>query len=251
VLTTIHPDFIVNTCAINNVDYCENHRKEAKLINSDFVEDLTNVAGLLDSKLIQLSSDSVFDGMKEFPYVEEDLPKPINFYGYTKMLSEQHALKNTNNLVVRVSVLYGWLMKSLQDKSSSSMKPENFGLWVIKKLRTQENIKIITDEYSSPIIADDFAKVILHLVKENYSGIYHAAPPIKISRYEFTVRIAKNLGLNYNLILPLTTKELGRKVNTGINKCLDSTKISTETKFKFMTIDESLKLLKNQMLVEE
>jgi len=143
--------------------------------------------------------------------------------------------------------LYGWLIKSLQDKPSSSMKAENFGMWVIKKLIAQENIKIITDEYSSPIISDDFAKVILHLIKGNYAGIYHAAPPIKINRYEFTLEIAKKLDLNSNLILPVTAKELGRKVDTGINKCLDSTKVS-KTKFKFMSLSDSLKLLKHQII---
>jgi len=245
-LSTTNPDFVVNTCAINNVDYCENHREESKLINTDFVENIVNVVDSLGSKLIHLSSDSVFDGKKELPYVEEDFPKPINFYGYTKMLSEQYVLKNTKNLIVRVSVLYGWLIKSLQDKPSSSMKAENFGMWVIKKLIAQENIKIITDEYSSPIIADDFANVILHLIKGNYAGIYHAAPPIKINRYEFALEIAKKLDLNSNLILPVTAKELGRKVDTGINKCLDSTKVS-KTKFKFMSLADSLKLLKHQM----
>ncbi|HEV2193259.1 MAG TPA: SDR family oxidoreductase [Nitrosopumilaceae archaeon] len=247
VLSKIKPDVIINTCAINSVDYCENHQEEAKKINIDFVEKLYEITKPLGIKLVHLSSDSVFDGTKKDPYKEDDIPKPINYYGYTKMIGEKLVLENTNNLVVRASVLYGWLPKLLSQISSSSMKPTNFGQWLINKLHSNERIKIVTDEYSSPILADDFARSILHLVNGNYSGIFHSAPMIQISRYDFCVKLAESLGLNSKLIEPVITKELGRNVTTGFNKCLDSSKIINESKFKFLSLDESFRLLKEQI----
>jgi len=247
VLISKHPDIIVNACAINNVDYCESHKEEAKQLNTDFVEHLAEISNLINSKLVHLSSDSVFEGTKKEPYTEDDLPNPINYYGYTKLSGEKSTLRYSENIVVRISVLYGWLLKSLQNIPSSSMKPENFGLWLINKLRSKEKIRIITDEYSSPIIADDFANSILHLIKGNYSGIFHASPRIKISRYDFSVKLANALNLDVSLILPVKSGDLGRKVTTGFNKCLDSTKIEDKTGFKFMSLEESFQLLKKQV----
>jgi len=247
ILINKRPDIVVNTCAINNVDYCENHKKEAKRINVDFVEYLAEISNLIGSKLIHLSSDSVFDGTKEEPYTEDDSPNPINYYGYTKLSGEKIVLKYSKNVVVRISVLYGWLLKSLQNLPSSSMKPENFGMWLINKIQNNEKVQIITNEYSSPIIADDFANSILHLIKGNYSGIFHASPRIKISRYDFSVKLARALNLDVSLILPVKSGDLGRKVTTGYNKCLDSTKMENKTGFKFMSLEESFQLLKKQV----
>lgn len=245
VLCDCKPDYIINTCALNNVDYCESHPNEAKKINSDFVENLSKISELIDCKLVHLSTDSVFDGNKKTPYVETDIPNPNNIYGNTKLSGEKFALKNSNNLVIRASVLYGWLPDYLSKINSSSMKPINFGLWLINKLNSNEEVQITQDEYSSPIIVEDFANAIIHLLKKNHSGIFHAAPNICINRYDFSKEIAKQLNLDSNLIKPTSNKKLGRNVKTGANKCLDSTKIQTLTKFKFLTLNESISLLKN------
>ncbi len=239
------PDYIVNACALNNVDYCESHPDEAKKINSDFVSNLSKISEQINCKLIHLSTDSVFDGNKKTPYIETDITNPNNIYGNTKLSGEKFALNNSNNLVVRASVLYGWLPENLSTLNSSSMKPINFGLWLINKLNSNEEVQIIQDEFSSPIIADDFAKSIIHLLKGNYSGIFHSAPNICINRYDFSKKIAEELNLDVKLIKPILNKTLGRNVKTGINKCLDSTKIQNLTKFKFLTLSESISLLKN------
>src|SRR5690349_16311635 len=62
ILTSVKPEIILNACALNNVDYCENHKKEAEKINIDAVDDLVKISSMLGSKFIHLSSDSVFDG---------------------------------------------------------------------------------------------------------------------------------------------------------------------------------------------
>ena len=245
-LSKIHPDILINASGINSVDYCENHQDEAQKINIDAVKNLSEIADSLDAKFVHLSSDSVFDGMKDAPYTEEDAPNPINFYGHTKLASEKIVLKNFKGLVVRASVLYGWPLKQLFNLPSSSMKPSNFGQWLITKLISGEKVKIITDEYSSPIIADDFAKSILHLVKNNQAGVFHSAPPLRITRYDFSVRIAHALGLDSGLIQPVSIKKLGRIMATGLNKCLNSNKIE-RTGFQFLSLEESLDLLKKQV----
>jgi dTDP-4-dehydrorhamnose reductase len=251
IILKIKPDIVINASALNSVDYCENHQNEAKKINIDFVQELYKISKSENFKLVQLSTDSIFDGTKKNPYVENDKSNPMNVYGKTKLLGEKIILGNSQNLVVRASVLYGWIPKSLSSLDSSSMKPTNFGQWLINKLELKETVNIITDEESSPIIADDFAKSIIYLIKNNKNGIFHSAPPIQISRYEFSIKLAKILDLDSELIQPTTNLELGRNVVTGFNKCLDSSKMLKETNFQFLSLEKSLKILKNQFLENE
>ena len=246
ILEEIKPDVVINTAGINNVDYCEKNPDLALKINIQAVKEICQITKKLGIKFVQLSSDSVFDGTKQLPYEEIDETESINYYGETKIKSEKIVLENPNNVVVRASVLYGYLPHNLAKIESSSKKSINFGQWLINKLSINEKVRIITDEYSSPIIADDFARSILHIIKYEGNGIYHSAPELQITRYDFSVKIAKALGLSIKLIEPVSNKELGRDVNTGSNKCLSSKKLSGNLNYKFLTLDESLDLLKTQ-----
>ena len=246
ILEEIKPDVVINTAGINNVDYCEKNPDEALKINIQAVKEICQITKKLGIKFVQLSSDSVFDGTKQLPYEEIDETESINYYGETKIKSEKIVLENPNNVVVRASVLYGYLPHNLAKIESSSKKSINFGQWLINKLSINEKVRIITDEYSSPIIADDFARSILHIIKYEGNGIFHSAPELQITRYDFSVKIAKALGLSVKLIEPVSNKELGRDVNTGSNKCLSSKKLSGNLNYKFLTLDESLDLLKTQ-----
>jgi len=246
ILEEIKPDVVINTAGINNVDYCEKNPDLALKINIQAVKEICQITKKLGIKFVQLSSDSVFDGTKQLPYEEIDETESINYYGKTKIESEKIVLENPNNVVVRASVLYGYLPHNLAKIESSSKKSINFGQWLINKLSKNEKVKIITDEYSSPIIADDFARSILHIIKYEGNGIFHSAPKLQITRYDFSIKIAKALGLSVELIVPVSNKELGRDVNTGSNKCLSSEKLSDNLNYKFLTLDESLDLLKIQ-----
>lgn len=246
ILNQIKPDLIINTIALSSVDYCEQHPDDATKLNVKFVSDLFSLTENLSIKTIHLSSDSVFDGTKILPYVETDPPNPINHYGKTKLLSEKIILQNNSNLIVRASVLYGWLPKNIANKESSSKKSHNFSQWLINQLQSNKQVKIITDERSSPIIAEDFASSILHLIKKDLYGVYHSAPPIDISRYDFSLKLANFLNFDSSLIVPVTNVELDRKVKTGQNKSLDSSKIQS-TGFQFLTLNQSFELLKNQL----
>ena len=246
ILEKVKPDIVINTTGINNVDYCEKHPKEASKVNVLAIKEIYQITKKMNIKLVQLSSDSVFDGKKQSGYNEIDIPKPINHYGKTKLESENVVLENSENVVVRASVLYGCISNILAKLESSSKKPINFGQWLINKLILNEKVQIITDEYSSPIIVDDFAQSILHIIKNNGNGIFHSAPKLQITRYDFSLKIAKALDLPQELIEPISNKELGRDVNTGINKCLNSDKLSKKLNYEFLTLDKSLDLLKTQ-----
>jgi len=248
IIEQIRPNIIINATALNNVDYCEEHKEDANKINVKAVCKLSEISNSLNSKFIHLSTDSVFDGTKKETYDELDDPNPINNYGRSKLYGENEVLKFENNLIVRASVLYGWLPKLLSSKKTSSLKQINFAQWLISKLKLNEKVNITTEEFSSPIIADDFAKSVLHLISNKKSGIFHSAPSLCINRYDFSIKLAKYLNLNSSLIIPTTTEKLGRGVITAKNKCLNSTKL-INTNFRFLTLNESFELIKQQILI--
>jgi len=244
-ITKNKPDIIINTAALHNVDFCEKNQELAKLVNIDAVNNLNNVANSIDAKLIHVSTDSIFDGTKKNPYIENDTPKPVNYYGYSKLEGEKIILQNSNNIVVRASILYGWLPFPLASMDSSSMKSTNFAQWLINMIDSEKQVKIITDEFSSPIIAEEFARGIIHLILKKLSGVFHIAPPININRYEFSVKLINYLEMNSKLVLPINSKELGRDVSTGSNKSLNSEKIQ-KTGFEFKSLENSFEIIKDQ-----
>lgn len=246
----IRPNFVVNSIAINGVDFCEKNRNISQHVNSDFVLELTKLCEKYDVKLIHLSSDSVFNGNQIAPYSESDNPNPINFYGQTKFEAEKHVLSNRKNLVIRVSVLYGHLFSFLQNLESSSMKPTNFGLWFVKQLEQGKSVKIIIDEFSSPILVNDFAKAILFSLKNDLIGLFHAGPSCSISRYDFCYKIAKQFNYDTSLIIPTTREQLGRDVLTAKNKALNSLKFE-KMGFHFENLDNSINIFYKDVIKNE
>jgi len=87
----------------------------------------------------------------------------------------------------------------------------------------------------------------LNLIQKNYSGLFHSTPSLSISRYDFSIQLAKSLDLDSRLINPILNKKLGRNVETGKNKSLDGSKIVQETNFEFLTLEKSFELLKKQI----
>ena len=124
VLDATKPDLIINLAAMTNVDLCERDPSAAKRVNFSGVE---NICNLFDGKIIQISSDYVFDG-KMGPYTEDDNTNPISIYGKTKLLAEKVVLNhNDENIVLRTNVLYSynsktnacfvnWVVRSLKEK---------------------------------------------------------------------------------------------------------------------------------------
>jgi dTDP-4-dehydrorhamnose reductase len=239
VLDKIKPDVIINTCALSNVDYCEKNPKETKKTNIDFVKKLCR----RDEKIVHISSDLVFNDSKNTSYLETDETDAINLYGQSKLDSEKIVQENPNNLIVRASVLYGWINNNLP---SSSLKPNNFGKWLIDELNSEKKVRIVSDELSTPILSNDCARSIMHLINNDCTGIYHSAPKESYTRYDFAVKIAEKFDLNPKLITSVTTKELGRDVKTILNKCLNSDKLSN-TGFKFQTVDNAIKEFKEEV----
>ena len=191
-----------------------------------------------DIKIFYTSTDYIFVG-DVGNYSEEDEAKPVNFYGYSKLLVEKAVTKESKNfLIARTSVVYG-------DKPASGKT--NFALWLIKNLKANKEIRIITDQISSPTLNSNAAEMILDACKKKLNGIFHIAGASRISRYDFAIRLAEKLNLDKNLIKKAQTKDIQWKAPRPRDSSLNILKAQNSLKTKPMNLDEALIRLKEEL----
>ncbi len=245
----IKPDIIINTAAITNVDYCEKFEKNAFDVNVAGTKNIAKIAEKLGSKLIHISTDAVFSGSKKF-YVEEDKPNPISIYGKTKLESEKIISNVNNSLILRPSVLFGWIPFEYIKTKEESRKTMNFGLWVIDQLYKNNKMSIVNDQINTPTLADNLAENIIEVIKKNLTGIYHLSGLSCISRLDFSKKIAKTFGYSDNLISSISSEKLKQIAPRTLESCLKCDKI-VQNGVNLLKIDQSIEKMYNQIKLEK
>lgn len=199
----IKPVIVINCAAYTNVDGCEEEKEKAFEVNYKGVLNLVEICEDVKAKLVQISTDYVFDGRKSSAYLESDVPNPISIYGTSKLAGEVSAeFGSGNNLVIRTSGLYG--IASSRDTSISTY---NFVLFVLKSAEKRSEVKLVTDQVLSPTFTDDLARAILKAIECEFSGTIHLVNEGEISWYEFGKKILEIIGMKPEVI-PVRWEEL-------------------------------------------
>ena len=245
----VKPDIIINTAAITNVDYCEKFEKNAFDVNVTGTKNIAKIAEKLGSKLIHISTDAVFSGSKKF-YVEEDKPNPISVYGKTKLESEKIISKVNDSVILRPSVLFGWIPFEYVKTIDESRKTMNFGLWVIDQLYKNNKMSIVNDQINTPTLADNLAENIIEIIKKDLTGIFHLSGLSCISRLDFSKKIAKTLGYSDNLISSISSEKLKQFAPRSLESCLNCDKI-VQYGVNLLNIDQSIEKMYNQIKLEK
>ena len=248
-ILNLKPDIIINTAAITNVDYCEKFERNAFDVNVTGTKNIAEIAEKLGSKLIHISTDAVFSGDKKF-YVEEDKPNPISVYGKTKLESEKIVSKVNDSVILRPSVLFGWVPFEYVKTIDESRKTMNFGLWVIDQLYKNNKISIVNDQINTPTLADTLAENIIEIIKKDLTGIFHLSGLSCISRLDFSKKIAKTFGYSDNLISSISSEKLKQIAPRTLESCLNCDKI-VQNGVNLLNIDQSIEKMYNQIKVRE
>ncbi len=235
VIYKIKPEIIIHTAALTDVDACETDKKLAYEINAEGTRRIAEFANEFGAFLVYVSTDYVFSGDKGM-YREEDEPNPINFYGRTKLLGEKYC--NCIACIARPCVIYG---------ARPASGKVNFALWLIDKLRLGEEVKIVTDQFITPTLNTNLARMLLEVTERELKGIFHLAGATRVSRYEFALRIANKFGLDKNLILPVRMREMKWIASRPKDSSLDTSKASRYLKEKPYDLDKALDVLKEEI----
>lgn len=154
-------DILINCAAATNVDRCETEPNEAYAINAEAPRLLAEICDMKKAKLIHFSTDYVFDGEKETPYVEEDAANPVSVYGESKRAGEKKVLQaGGDHLVVRVSWVFGPDRPSFVDA-------------MIKLAGEKDRVEAIGDKFSAPTYTRDLAGALPHFFERGSGGVLH------------------------------------------------------------------------------
>jgi dTDP-4-dehydrorhamnose reductase len=190
VIRAIRPNVIINAAAYTAVDRAEQEKDLARIINSDAPILIADEAKKCDALLIHFSTDYVFDGSKNSPYQEEDVPHPINVYGQTKLDGEQGVRDSgAAHLIFRTAWVY-------------ATRGRNFLLTILRLATDREELRIVSDQLGAPTwsreIASATASVLSNVLRRgeddyaSVSGVYHLTASGVASWYEFARSILEH-----------------------------------------------------------
>lgn len=219
VLTALKPSVVINCAAYTDVDGCETDTEKAMQVNGEGVAYLAMTTRLLDAKLVQVSTDYVFDGGKGSPYGEDDAPHPLNVYGESKLAGEMNAAFNSDHLIVRTQWLYG-------------LHGRNFVETMLKLATEKNELSVVDDQTGSPTWTVDLAKAIMALIDRDCRGIYHASNAGFCTWNDFSRAIFEEAGLTVK-VNGMTTDQLNRPARRPLYSTLDCGKLEKDGGFTF------------------
>jgi len=229
-------DVIINCAAYTSVDRAEEEKDLANDINHLAVKQLAEFANSKNVKLIHISTDYVFDGRKESPYIESDKPNPINVYGKTKLLGEKAILEImiNNALIIRTSWVY-------------SEFGNNFVKTMLKLGSKKDEINVVSDQTGSPTYANDLAMAILNIISsDNFiktsfpTEIFHLSNSGETVWSNFAEEIFKFADLNCKVI-PIKSEQYLAVAKRPKSSSLNKTKIIESYRINLIPWRVSLK----------
>ncbi len=220
------PDIIINAAAFTDVDKAEKEIDLAHKVNTEAPRVLAEEASQLDIPIIHFSTDYVFDGLKNEPYVETDQANPQSVYGKTKWKGEEAVRKHKKHIILRT----GWVF---------SNHGQNFLKKILKLIQEKTSLNIVSDQKGSPTSVDAIADVSYKIIETflknpNFKdfGTYHVALEAETDWYQYACFItneAIRLGLKTTMtsrdIKSITSEAYLTSVKRPMNSRLDTTKI--------------------------
>jgi len=200
VIARERPELVINCAAYHRVDECETQVERSFQVNgvgAKYVADAAREAG---AAVMWISTDYVFDGEKDAPYLETDLPRPLSVYGTSKLAGE-HLVRQSNpkHYVVRSSSLFG--------VAGASGKGGNFVETMINKAKEGQPLRVVADQTSSPTMTYDLAQKLQELAATERYGLYHVTNSGQVSWHDFASKIFELCGLSPSMT-PISTDEL-------------------------------------------
>jgi len=189
-------DYCINCAAYTAVDLAEEQSDLAYAVNADGPKNLAEACKKHQVKLLHISTDFVFDGKKQTPYIETDMPNPLGVYGKSKWQGERNIQEIMEDyFILRTSWLY-------------SEYGNNFIKTMLKLSETRDEINVVSDQIGSPTYAGDLAEVLIKIIlssSTNY-GVYHYSNSGAISWFDFASEIFKQFGMKIE-VKPIKTED--------------------------------------------
>ena len=208
------PDVVIHAAAFTAVDDCEQKPELASQVNGEGTRNVALACGQIGARMLYVSTDYVFDGQKDSPYVETDRPNPINAYGKSKLQGENYVRVLQDSWIVRVSWLFGPLGK-------------NFVRTILGRAREGQNLRVVDDQVGAPTYTVDASEKIGLILERGAPGIYHVTNQGYCSWFEFAAEILAQAGLEGSPLSPISSLALGKPAARPKNSRLANTRLAS------------------------
>jgi dTDP-4-dehydrorhamnose reductase len=238
VIRLTKPEVIINTAAMTQVDDCETQREACWKANVTAVENLVRCCHALHIHLVHVSTDFIFDG-SHGPLDEDAVPRPVNYYGESKLAAEQVILKSSISWsILRTVLVFG----ITQDMSRS-----NIVLWVKKSLEQKKNIQVVNDQWRTPTLAEDLAMGCALAAKKRARGVFNISGKDFLTPYDIAVRTAEFFKLDKSLINPTDSSKFVQPAKRPPRTGFIIDKARKELGYEPRSFEEGLAILAKQI----
>ena len=213
-LSSLRPAIVFNCAAYNAVDRAESEQGLAHAVNSDGPANVARACARHRIRLVHFSTNFVFDGALDRPYIESDLPAPISVYGASKLEGELQVLEITPSaLVIRTAALFG--------DRGSAIKGGSFPDRILSRAKSGQNLRVVADQKVNPTYTADLAPVALELGESELRGVVHVVAA-GCAGWDELARAALGEFHVTALVEPASSAELGAAARRPLNGCLSS-----------------------------
>lgn len=215
-----HPEVVLNTAAMTEVDRCEREPELAYASNVVAPAELALASRAVDAHLVHVSTDYVFDGDRG-PYTEEDIPHPRGVYAVTKHMGEQAVRVLAGSwAIARTAVVYGF---------PPSARP-NFGSWLVEALSRGQEVPLFEDQQVSPSLASNVVAMLAELAEARLTGIWNVCGAEVVDRVTFGRAVCERFGFSESLIKPTRLSSLRLASQRPLRSGLTTTKVRASLK---------------------
>jgi dTDP-4-dehydrorhamnose reductase len=224
------PDRIIHCAAATDVDGCQRQPAEAFRLNRDMAGAMAAAAERHGASLVHISTDNVFAGERA-DYGEDDEPHPINTYGQSKLDGERAVLRAAPQALIVRTNIYGW----------NAAAKESLAEWFLSRCEAGISSPGWTDVWSTPILVNDLAQILLRLMAAGCAGVFHVGGGTCLTKLEFGRRVAAMFGHDPELVRPSTIGEAALAAPRAARLCLRGAKAEAVLGRPLPTVDEGLR----------
>ena len=237
-IAEVHPDVVIHTAAMTQVDQCETDRDACWLNNVSAVGFIAHACEAVSAHLIHLSTDFIFDGHSG-PLDETAAPNPISYYGESKLAAERVVQKVRSPwTIIRTVLVYG----VTKDQSRS-----NIVLWVKKSLEEGKVIRVVNDQWRTPTLAEDLAMGCWLAASRKSTGIFNVSGDEMMTPYEIALRTATHFKLDKELIKETNASEFRQLASRPAKTGFIIEKARRELGYTPHTFAQGLSILASQL----
>jgi dTDP-4-dehydrorhamnose reductase len=234
------PDVIIHTAAMTNVDQCESEKEGCLDLNVNAVRYLVESSERHNVFFVHLSTDFIFDG-EDGPYKEDDEPNPVSFYGQSKLDAEMIVRQsNLKWAIARTILVYG---------ITSKMSRSNIILWVKKSLEESKPIKVVTDQWRTPTLAEDLAMGCYLIARDRAEGIFNISGKDMLTPYEMAMMTADYFELDKSFISKADSSTFSQPAKRPPRTGLDIDKARDVLGYEPHSFREGIEVLASQLKV--